>query len=126
MELADLSHSFLMRQGKQVPVDFEKLFQYGDLSQNIALEPNDYLYFALSSANEIYVVGEVQSPGLVPREMICTSSMAGFRHSVLELRAKWLNDPGREKCRRERSDCGDCKKKPSPLSHHSPFAVPSK
>jgi len=64
MEMADLSHSFLVRDDKRVPVDFEKLFQEGDLSQNIALRPGDYLYFASASANEIYVLGYVARPGL--------------------------------------------------------------
>jgi protein involved in polysaccharide export with SLBB domain len=64
VELADLRHSFLVRQGERVPVDFERLFQRGDLSQNIPLQPDDYLYFALASANEIYVLGEVMTPGV--------------------------------------------------------------
>jgi protein involved in polysaccharide export with SLBB domain len=45
VELADLSRSFIARGGRKLPVDFEKLFLHGDLSQNIALEPNDYIYF---------------------------------------------------------------------------------
>jgi len=65
VELADLSHSFLARGNQRMPVDFERLFQRGDLSQNIALEPNDYLYFASALANEIYVLGEVMNPGVV-------------------------------------------------------------
>jgi protein involved in polysaccharide export with SLBB domain len=64
VELADLQHSFLVRNGQRVPVDFERLFQRGDLSQNVSMEPEDYLYFAPASANEIYVLGEVASPGL--------------------------------------------------------------
>jgi protein involved in polysaccharide export with SLBB domain len=66
VELTDLSHSFLVRNGHRLPIDFEKLFQNGDLTQNIPLEPDDYLYFASSGANELYVLGEVQSPGIVP------------------------------------------------------------
>ena len=64
VELADLGHSFLVRNGQRVPVDFERLFQRGDLSQNVPLEPDDFLYFALASANEIYVLGQVTSPGV--------------------------------------------------------------
>ena len=63
IELADLPRSFLIRQNQRVPVDFEKLFLRGDLSQNILLEPNDYLYFPSATANEIYVLGSVKSPG---------------------------------------------------------------
>jgi protein involved in polysaccharide export with SLBB domain len=64
-ELADLPRSFLARQGKRVPVDFEKLFQEGDLSQNIPLEPGDYLFFPPANLQEIYVLGEVRLPGLM-------------------------------------------------------------
>jgi len=66
MELADLSHSFVIRGGKRLPVDFQQLFQQGDLSQNIALEPDDYVYFASAAANQIFVVGAVGSQGVVP------------------------------------------------------------
>lgn len=62
-EVADLSRSFLVRQGKKLPVNMEKLFYEGDLSQNIPLEPNDYLYFASAAPREIYLLGEVLSPG---------------------------------------------------------------
>jgi protein involved in polysaccharide export with SLBB domain len=63
VELADLPRSFLIRDRKRVPVDFEKLFRKGDLTQNILLEPDDYLYFPSAGANEIYVLGSVKSPG---------------------------------------------------------------
>ena len=65
IEQADLPHSFLVRQGKRLTVDFEKLFQQGDLKQNISLEPDDYLFFPSSSLNEIYVLGEVLAPGVL-------------------------------------------------------------
>ena len=63
VELADLAHSFLVRGGQRVPLDFEKLFQQGELSQNITLEPNDYLFFASASDNEVYILGAVLQPG---------------------------------------------------------------
>jgi protein involved in polysaccharide export with SLBB domain len=63
VELADLSRSFLARNGQRVPVDFEKLFQQGDLSQNVALEPNDYIYFPAGAEKEVYVLGAVRAPG---------------------------------------------------------------
>jgi polysaccharide biosynthesis/export protein len=63
VEMADLPRSFLIRNQQRVAVNFEKLFRNGDLSQNIFLEPDDYLYFPSSSANEIYVLGSVRSPG---------------------------------------------------------------
>jgi protein involved in polysaccharide export with SLBB domain/capsular polysaccharide biosynthesis protein len=63
VELADLSRSFLARQGRHMPVDFEKLFLAGDLSQNIPIEPDDYLYFPAGDLKEVYVLGEVTLPG---------------------------------------------------------------
>ena len=63
VELADLPRSFLIRNGQRVPVDFDKLFRAGDLSQNLLLEPEDYLYFPSAVANEIYVLGAVRTPG---------------------------------------------------------------
>jgi protein involved in polysaccharide export with SLBB domain/capsular polysaccharide biosynthesis protein len=63
VELADLSHSFVARGGRKLPVDFEKLFTEGDLSQNIALEPNDYIYFPTAQMKEVYVLGAVDRPG---------------------------------------------------------------
>jgi protein involved in polysaccharide export with SLBB domain len=83
VELADLPHSFLVRQGQRVPVDFEKLFQQGDLSQNVPLEPDDYLYFASANSNEIYVLGEVLTPGtlnFIPNASVISAiaSRGGF------------------------------------------------
>jgi protein involved in polysaccharide export with SLBB domain len=83
VELADLQRSFLVRNGQRVPVDFERLFQRGDLSQNVSLEPDDYLYFAPASANEIYVLGEVMLPGVMifaarPTAISAITSRGGF------------------------------------------------
>lgn len=63
VELADLSRSFIARGGQHLPVNFEKLFLEGDLTQNVALEPNDYIYFPSAAQKEVYVLGAVQSPG---------------------------------------------------------------
>ncbi|MDB6031019.1 MAG: Polysaccharide export protein, partial [Verrucomicrobiales bacterium] len=63
VDLVDLQKSFVMRQGKRLPVNLEKLFQEGDLSQNAPLEPNDYLYFASGALKEVYVLGDVNVPG---------------------------------------------------------------
>jgi protein involved in polysaccharide export with SLBB domain len=65
VSLTDFDRSFLARGGKRIPLDFVKLFQQGDLSQNKAIEPGDYIYFAPGDLNEVYAVGEVRSPGPV-------------------------------------------------------------
>jgi protein involved in polysaccharide export with SLBB domain/capsular polysaccharide biosynthesis protein len=63
IDLADFQRAFLMREGKRYPLNFEKLFQEGDLAQNIPIEPGDYIYFPSTSVKEVYVVGEVRLPG---------------------------------------------------------------
>lgn len=65
VDLTDFQRSFLARQGQRIPINFERLFLQGDLSQNIPIEPDDYLYFASAELQEVYVVGEVRLPGPV-------------------------------------------------------------
>jgi protein involved in polysaccharide export with SLBB domain len=66
MEMTDLSHSFIVRGGRRLDADLEALFQQGDLTQNVAIEPEDYIYFASANANAIFVVGAVAGQGVVP------------------------------------------------------------
>jgi polysaccharide export outer membrane protein len=61
-DLADLRRSFVMRQGKVLPVNLHRLLRDGDLSQNIYLQPDDLVYFAAATAREVYVLGAVQAP----------------------------------------------------------------
>ncbi len=102
VDMADLSRSFLVRNGQKIALDLERLFHQGDLSQNIALEPNDYVYFAPNSMNEVYVLGEVLSPGIAPYLsqtglVAALASRGGFtqrayRKKVLVIRGS-LNHP---------------------------------
>lgn len=61
-ELADLEHSFLIRKGSMIPVNFQKLIREGDLTQNVYLQPNDFIYLPSSLTNEVYVLGAVMEP----------------------------------------------------------------
>jgi len=61
-ELADLRRSFLIRQGRLLPINFERLLKQGDLGQNIYLEPDDFLYLPAATAREVYVLGAVTQP----------------------------------------------------------------
>ncbi|MBE2286265.1 MAG: polysaccharide biosynthesis/export family protein [Prosthecobacter sp.] len=61
-ELADLQHSFLIRRGRMLPVDFQKLVREGDMTQNVYLEPDDYVYLPSALTNEVYVLGAVTEP----------------------------------------------------------------
>ena len=64
-ELADLHHSFLIRKGQLVPVDFNKLIRGGDTSQNIYLQADDYIYLPSALGSEVYVMGAVYQPRAV-------------------------------------------------------------
>lgn len=61
-ELADLDHSFVIREGRALPVDFAALIRDGDLSQNIYLRDGDFVYLPSSLTNEVYVLGAVSAP----------------------------------------------------------------
>lgn len=63
VELADLERSFIVRGGERLPVDMAALYYEGDLSQNIEIEPDDYIFLASNIANEYYVLGAVRRPG---------------------------------------------------------------
>jgi polysaccharide export outer membrane protein len=63
VEIADMERSFIIRNGARLDVDFAKLYFEGDLSQNVFLEPQDYIYLASNLSNEYYVFGSVARPG---------------------------------------------------------------
>src|SRR6185503_17725608 len=65
-ELADLRRSFVIRQGKVIPINFERLIKQGDISQNIYVQPDDFVYFPAATSREVYVLGAVQQPRPVP------------------------------------------------------------
>ena len=105
--LTDLSRSFLVRKGEEgkfqrMDVNFENLFLRGDLSQNLPLAPEDYLYFPPLDVHEVYVLGEVFKPGatryLDGASVMRVIAFAGgfkdkaYRSKVLVLRGS-LDDP---------------------------------
>ncbi|MDF1811825.1 MAG: polysaccharide biosynthesis/export family protein [Verrucomicrobiales bacterium] len=64
-ETVDLSRAILIRDKKLVPVDFEALIEDGDMSQNVYVHPNDYIYLPSRQSNSVYVLGAVNNPGPV-------------------------------------------------------------
>ncbi len=64
-EAADLSRSFVIRQGRLLTVDFNRLLREGDLSQNIYLQADDFVYLPSASAQEVHVLGAVTQPRTV-------------------------------------------------------------
>jgi polysaccharide export outer membrane protein len=88
-DLADLEHSFIVRDNKMLPVNFERLLDKGDLTQNIYLQPDDFVYFAPSYAKEVYVLGAVVQPKPVQyvRGMSLMQAISGAYGTV---RDAWL------------------------------------
>jgi protein involved in polysaccharide export with SLBB domain len=78
-DLGDLRHSFVVRQGQVLPVDFAKLLREGDMTQNIYLKPDDFVHVASASAREIYVLGAVRTPHAIPfnENVTVISAIAG-------------------------------------------------
>ncbi|NNE93838.1 MAG: hypothetical protein HKN23_19480 [Verrucomicrobiales bacterium] len=64
-EMVDLDRSILIRGGDVVPVNFRKLIEQGDMSQNVYVEANDYIYLPSVQHKAVYVLGEVNRPGPV-------------------------------------------------------------
>ena len=64
VELADLTHAFIARQGKLLPVDFVRLLRQGDLRFDIALQAGDYINIPSGLSKEVYIIGEVKAPAL--------------------------------------------------------------
>jgi polysaccharide export outer membrane protein len=80
-ELADLRHSFVVRQGNFLPVDFQRLLHDGDMTQNIYLQADDFVYVPSSLSQEVYVLGAVNAPRALPfvDRMTLVSAMAYAR-----------------------------------------------
>jgi polysaccharide biosynthesis/export protein len=60
---ADGDNGFVLRGGRRIPIDFTRLIQKGDVSQDVQLEPGDAVVAPVADA--VYVHGEVKTPGPV-------------------------------------------------------------
>jgi polysaccharide export outer membrane protein len=60
---ADLEKAFVLRGDKLIAIDFVKLIQKGDVSQNIKLIPGDTIVVPV--AEVVYVQGEVKAPSSI-------------------------------------------------------------
>ena len=61
-EAADLSRSFIIRQGRVLPVDFQQLLHDGALSQNIYLQPDDFIFLPSARTPQVHILGAVMQP----------------------------------------------------------------
>ena len=74
----DLSRSFVLRNGKRLPVDFDRLLRQGDLSQNIYMEPDDFVFVRPADVPNVYILGAVGAQ-IVPysRELTLAGAVIG-------------------------------------------------
>lgn len=63
---ANLFKSYVLRNGRMLPVDMRKLVQEGDMSQNIVMHGGDKVYIAEASAASLMVMGEVGRESVLP------------------------------------------------------------
>ena len=89
-ELADLRHSFVMRQGQLIPVDFFRLLREGDTAYNIYLQPDDFIYVPSALSQEIFVLGAVRFPHAVPYSERMTLASA-FSQASGAVQIDWLS-----------------------------------
>lgn len=85
--LADLDKAFVSRNGEYIPVDFARLIDFGDMSQNIPLQSGDYIYIPSLENPEVYVLGEVRRPTTVRYNDTITLLEALTRAHGVTLRA---------------------------------------
>lgn len=63
VELADLEHAYIRRDGKILPVDFVELVRKGNSLHNIPLKNKDYIYIPSALNTEVYLLGEAKTTG---------------------------------------------------------------
>lgn len=64
-ENADLQGAMLLRAGRILPVNFERLMRAGDFSQNVVLSPNDVVLIPNITDKKAFILGEVRKPLVV-------------------------------------------------------------
>jgi polysaccharide biosynthesis/export protein len=62
VNLASLSYSYLMREGKKLPIDFRELLEKGNEKYDVYMRPGDYVYIASAISMEVYVLGDIGEP----------------------------------------------------------------
>lgn len=68
---ADLKNSFIVRDGKVLPVDFIELLK-GDPLHNIPLQNKDYIYLPSRESSRIMILGEFHSQTTIPYQLDLT------------------------------------------------------
>lgn len=63
---ADLKNAYILRKGNKMNIDFMKLVNEGDSSQDVLLKRDDVIFIPPDLMNRIKVVGAVRTPGIIP------------------------------------------------------------
>ncbi len=62
VDVADLDHSVLVRNGEILPVDFRKAIDRGDALHNVRIRKGDYVFIAQRMESSVIICGEVALP----------------------------------------------------------------
>ena len=62
VDVADLEHSILVRDGEILPVDFPKAINNGDTLHNVRIRKGDYVFIAQRMEASVTICGEVNHP----------------------------------------------------------------
>jgi polysaccharide export outer membrane protein len=57
--IASLKNSFIVRDGRKLPIDFDALMNKNDPPLDVFVRPGDYIYIASNLYEEVYRLGEV-------------------------------------------------------------------
>jgi polysaccharide export outer membrane protein len=130
---ADLEKAFVLRGDQSIAIDFVKLIQKGDISQNIKLQPGDTIIVPV--ADVIYVQGEIKTPGAIKFSSDLTMLKAiaqagGFTPLAASSRVTVLRGTGPKKTN-IRVDVNDTMKSPEsspdmPLQPNDIIIVPQR
>ena len=62
VDVADLEHSIIVRDGKILPVDFRTAIEHGNRLNNIRLKKGDYIFVAQRMESSVTICGDVRNP----------------------------------------------------------------
>lgn len=62
VDVADLEHSILVRNGEILPVNFQKAINSGDTLHNVRIRKGDYIFIAQRMEASVTICGEVSRP----------------------------------------------------------------
>lgn len=65
-QTGSLEGATVVRNGQLLPIDLAALIKGGDVSRNVFMRKGDLIYVPDAASLKVYVLGEVQSPTLVP------------------------------------------------------------